>query len=69
MKVMIQDLLDLSRVNSHGGNFQEADLNQIASEVVNDLEARLLATRGQVIVNPMPSVIPMLERRAEKPHL
>ena len=57
MQEMISDLLELSRVNSQGGNFVKVDLDEIASEVVSNLETRIQATQGQVLVlEPLPTI-------------
>jgi PAS domain S-box-containing protein len=56
MQAMINGLLELSRINTHGGDFETVDLRQIAEEVVSDLEALTLSTGGQVIIGPIPPV-------------
>jgi PAS domain S-box-containing protein len=57
MQEMIRDLLELSRVNSQGGNFVEIDLAEAASDVVANLETRILATQGQVVLEPLPTIV------------
>ena len=56
MQAMIKDLLDLSRVNSQGGNFVKVDLTEVASDVVSNLETRIQAAQGQVVVDPLPTI-------------
>jgi light-regulated signal transduction histidine kinase (bacteriophytochrome) len=56
MKEMIEDLLALSRVNSQGGNFVKVDLAEAASDVVANLETRILAVQGQVVIDPLPTI-------------
>lgn len=56
MQKMIQDLLELSRVNTQGTPFVEVDLSQVATEVVSDLEALIHRTKGQVIIDPLPVI-------------
>ncbi len=57
MQKMIDGLLDLSRVNTRGREFEPVDLNRVAREVVSDLEARLRATQGRVSVGDLPGVL------------
>jgi PAS domain S-box-containing protein len=56
MQSMIQELLDLSRVNTQGQPFVPVDLNQIAAEVISDLESQIGQTRGKVLVDPLPTI-------------
>jgi PAS domain S-box-containing protein len=57
MQEMISDLLELSRINSQGGNFEKIDLAEIASDVVSNLETRIRATQGQVVLEPLPTIV------------
>jgi signal transduction histidine kinase len=56
MRTLIDDLLAYSRVASRGKPFEAVDLNQVAAEVVSDLEGRIEQTQGQVDVGPLPIV-------------
>jgi len=56
MQHMITDLLAYSRVNTRSEPFEPVDLSLTAEEVVSDLEGRILQTKGQVILNPLPAV-------------
>jgi signal transduction histidine kinase len=56
MQAMIDDLLQLSRVNRQGQPFVPIDLSEAAAEVVSDLEPRILSTGGQVVVEALPWV-------------
>jgi PAS domain S-box-containing protein len=56
MQAMIDDLLQLSRVNTQGRPFVPVDLAKVAAEVVSDLEPRILRTGGQVVVEALPCV-------------
>jgi light-regulated signal transduction histidine kinase (bacteriophytochrome) len=56
MQEMIEDLLELSRINSQDGNFVEVDLAEAASDVVANLETRILAAQGQVVLEPLPTI-------------
>lgn len=56
MQVMIDDLLQLSRVNEQRRPFVRVDLSRVAAEVVSDLEPRIQQTGGQVVVEGLPWV-------------
>jgi PAS domain S-box-containing protein len=56
MQGMIDALLDLSRVNTRGSEFERVHLTAIAQDVVADLDAALQTTGGQVIVDDLPVV-------------
>ncbi len=56
MQKMIQDLLELSWVNTLGNPFVDVDLSQVAAEVVSDLETLIHRTKGQVIISFLPVI-------------
>jgi PAS domain S-box-containing protein len=56
MRLMIDDLLSLSRVSTRGKSFELVDLNQVAAEVLSDLEERIKATRAKVEIQALPSI-------------
>lgn len=56
MQAMIQDLLELSRINTQGRPFTRVNLSEVAADVVSDLEARIHRTGGQVIIEPLPVI-------------
>ncbi len=56
MRDMVQGLLDLSRVNTRGNPFEAVNLTDAAEEVVSDLEVRIQATGGRVVVEPLPTI-------------
>lgn len=56
MQVLIDDLLAYSRVTSKAQPFVLANLNNIAYEVVSDLEARVLQSGGRVHLEPLPEL-------------
>jgi signal transduction histidine kinase len=56
MQRLIGDLLDFSRVTHRGKAFEPVDLERVASEVVSDLEARIIELEGTVEVGPLPTV-------------
>jgi PAS domain S-box-containing protein len=56
MKRMIDDLLELSRLNTRSRSFMQVDLNEALKSVVEDLEAPLRLTQGSVVLNPLPVI-------------
>ena len=56
MQALIEDLLQLSQVTPKGRPFQKVDLKEIASEVIEDLEARIIGTQGNVKLGFLPTV-------------
>ena len=57
MQRMIEDLLTFSRVTTKGKPFQQVDLNQVAEEVLSDLEVRVERTGGMVNVGRLPALV------------
>ncbi|HEV7239187.1 MAG TPA: ATP-binding protein [Thermoanaerobaculia bacterium] len=56
MQVLINDLLSFSRVTTNAQPFVRVDLGAVASEVVKDLEARIVESGGRITVGPMPVI-------------
>jgi light-regulated signal transduction histidine kinase (bacteriophytochrome) len=56
MQALIEDLLQLSQATAKGRPFQKVDLKEIASEVIEDLEARIIGTQGNVKLGFLPTV-------------
>jgi PAS domain S-box-containing protein len=56
MQSMIDDLLAYSRVTTKGRPFEQVDLEQIAAEVLSDLEVRIERTNGRVNINNLPII-------------
>jgi len=56
MKRLIKDLLELSRVTTRGEPFSRVDLQELAHDVVADLEVQIERTGGQVTVGELPSI-------------
>ena len=56
MERLIKDLLAYSRVTTKAQPFQPVDLNQIAQDVLTDLETRIRQTGGTVEVKPLPTL-------------
>ncbi len=56
MRVLIEDLLTFSRVTTKALPFSTIDLNLIARETVDDLEARIQSTGGRVEVSELPKL-------------
>ncbi len=54
MQRMINDLLELSRITTHQKPYEPVDLNQVANEVMDDLEERIHRSHGQVVLQPLP---------------
>lgn len=56
MQTLIDGLLSLSRVTTQGQDFVAVDLNQIANEVVSDLEVQIEQAGGRVEVGHLPTI-------------
>lgn len=56
MQTLINDLLTLSRVTTKAQPFVPVALEEVAREVVGDLEARIEESGGQVEVGPLPAI-------------
>jgi len=56
MRIMIKDLLSLSRVTTSSEAFVDVDLNDILKEVLSDLEIRINETNGLVEISDLPIV-------------
>ena len=56
MQALIEDLLQLFQATAKGRPFQKVDLKEIASEVIEDLEARIIETQGNVKLGFLPTV-------------
>jgi PAS domain S-box-containing protein len=57
MQDLISDLLTLSRVNRKGSPFQPVDLNQVVAESLEELEAAIQESQGQVkVLNQLPVI-------------
>lgn len=56
MQLMVDGLLELSRVTTRGGNFSVVNLTTLVADVVSDLEPRLQIAGGTVTVGDLPAV-------------
>jgi light-regulated signal transduction histidine kinase (bacteriophytochrome) len=56
MQALIEDLLQLFQATAKGRPFQKVDLKEIAFEVIEDLEARIIGTQGNVKLGFLPTV-------------
>jgi PAS domain S-box-containing protein len=56
MQRLINDLLSLSRVTSRAQPFVPVDLDNVAREVLSDLEVRINETGGRVDLSQMPTI-------------
>jgi signal transduction histidine kinase len=54
---LIDDLLDLARVNSRGRELVPVNLEAIAGDALSDLEARLTEVGGRVEIGELPTVL------------
>ncbi|MCC6486292.1 MAG: CHASE domain-containing protein [Candidatus Hydrogenedentes bacterium] len=57
MHRLITNILQVSRVTTHGNPFTSVDLSQVARDVVDDLAVRIQETGGTVDLEPLPAVI------------
>ncbi len=56
MQTLIEDLLSFSRVTTRAQPFVPVNLNQVAREVVSDLEVRIEQSKGRVELGELPAV-------------
>lgn len=56
MQRLINDLLTFARVTTRAQPFLETDLNHVVQEAIDDLEASILANRGEIEVGPLPTI-------------
>ena len=56
MKVLIDGLLEFSRVTRRSTSFREVQLNEVILEVLSDLEVQIEKTKGRVEVDTLPSI-------------
>jgi PAS domain S-box-containing protein len=56
MQIMVNSLLDYSRVATRGQPFQPVDLNDTFKEVLSDLELRIETSGGRVEVAQLPTI-------------
>lgn len=56
MSVLIEDLLEFSRVTTQARPFIAVDLNDVVQEVLEDLETRIKETDGSIVVDKLPIV-------------
>jgi two-component system sensor kinase FixL len=56
MQTLINDLLTFSRVTSKARPFAPVILNQVANEVISDLEARIEHVQGRVEIGALPVI-------------
>lgn len=56
MHVLIDDLLAYSRVSRHDESFQKLRLNNIVSQILNDLELRIQQKKAVVVVEKLPNI-------------
>jgi len=56
MSVLIEDLLEFSRVATKGRAFVPTDLSTVANEVASDLEVALMRTNGTLKIGKLPTI-------------
>lgn len=56
MKGLINDLLSFSRVTTQAKPFSKVDLNQLAAEVMSDIEVAIERAHAQVEIKPLPTI-------------
>jgi two-component system sensor kinase FixL len=56
MQVLINDLLSFSRVSTHAKSFQDVDMNQIAKEVLSDLEIAIESSGAKIEMSKLPII-------------
>ena len=56
MHRLITNILQVSRVTTHGNPFTHVDLSEVARDVVDDLAVRIHETGGAVHIEPLPAV-------------
>ena len=56
MGLLIEDLLQLTRITTRGQPFLPVELSQVLEEVVSDLEIRIKETQGKVVVGELPKI-------------
>jgi signal transduction histidine kinase len=57
MQNMVEELLKLSRMTTQPRTFVRVNLDQVASEVISDLDVQINQASGKVEVQPLPTVI------------
>lgn len=65
MQQLVSDLLRFSRHSIQGGDFVDADLNEIVKEAITELEIKIQQTNACITIDKLPvvSVIPILMRQ------
>ena len=65
MQQLVSDLLRFSRHSIQGGDFVDADLNDIVRDAITELEIKIQQTNAQIKIDKLPtvSVIPILMRQ------
>ena len=56
MRTLINDLLDYSRVESHGNPFETVDCNSALSEAMADLEVSITESDAAITSDPLPEI-------------
>ena len=56
MQVLIEDLLNLSRITTRAQPFIEVNLARVAKEVLSDLEIRIAQTQARIEIGELPTI-------------
>ena len=56
MRTLIESSLDFSRLTSREGQFQQADLNSLFNEAVNELELQIDESKTTIQTNTLPEL-------------
>jgi len=56
MQRLITNILQVSRVTTHGNPFTQVDLNEVARDVVEDLAVRIEETGGTIAIEALPVI-------------
>ncbi len=57
MQALIEDLLQLFQITAKGQPFQKVNLKEIACEVIEDLDARIIETQGDIKQGFLPPAV------------
>jgi signal transduction histidine kinase len=57
MQNMVEELLKLSRLTTQPRTFVRVNLDQVASEVISDLDVQIKQASGKVEIEPLPTII------------
>jgi two-component system CheB/CheR fusion protein len=56
MKILIDDLLSISKLSNKDELFSKVDLNQLLNDILEDLEVSIKEKKAQIVVDPLPTI-------------